>query len=165
MLYYNKINLNRKKRGYMQTRTSKNTSQNFNKKNKTYNYLPPNTKNVFDYGCGRYSHNKDFCEENDIYWVGYDPFWKTKEENEFALKELENKIFDCIVCSNVLNVIDDEKEIVDIINSIKGFMNIDTIALFSCYSGDKTNIGLSTYFEVLYVVGDIFICKLKSERK
>lgn len=169
----------------MQTITSKNTSQNFKKKNKVYNYLPIGTKSVFDYGCGRYNHNKDFCMENNIEWIGYDPFWKTQEENDFAFQQLKEKTFDCFVCSNVLNVINDEKEITSIITTIKNFMNEDTVALFSCYSGNKTNIGkltkndcwqrnedskvwkkrLSSYFEILYIIGDIFVCILKKEKK
>ena len=165
----------------MQTRTSKMTSQNFKKENKAYQYIPPHTKMIFDYGCGRFKNNKDYCENKGIEWYGYDPYWKEDIENQKVLSFIEkNKDkLDCIVCSNVLNVIDNNEEVEKIISYLANISNSNTIVVFSCYRGDGTSIGketkkdcwqrnekpqiwkkrLSKYFNVMYNITDIFICK------
>ena len=165
----------------MQKYSSKYTSQNFKKKNKAYYYLPQNTKIVFDYGCGRYNNNKIYCETNNIKWIGYDPYWKPVKDNRYSLsyvKKHTQKI-DCIVCSNVLNVIDSLEEIISIIEDIYSFSNLNTTIIFSLYKGNGSGIGkitkndcwqrnekivvwiprLENYFYIERIVGDIVICK------
>ena len=164
----------------MQEYSSKNTCQNFGKRNAAYKYLPPWTKFVFDYGCGKYDNNKIYCEDLGIEWVGYDKYWK--DDNTILQYVEENKErLDCIICSNVLNVINDDETIYNIIEYLKSLAQKNTILIFSCYSGNKSNIGcetkkdcwqrnekpniwkkrLSEHFEVMYVISDIFVCKLK----
>ena len=169
-----------------QTLTSKNTCTNFNKPNKLYKYLPPTTRIVFDYGCGKYPHNENSCKEKGIEWYGYDPYWKTKEENELFIQKMDEykKSYKAVnevvfLCSNVLNVIDSEKEIDNIMKLLYEKGQVGSIYLFSCYRGSSSGIGKQTkkdcwqrnekplvwkkrfekYFSVLYIVDDIFICR------
>jgi len=93
-------------------------------------------KRVLDYGGGKYNNFKDWLKENyNIDLLIYDPYNRTKEENDHAL---ENPIFDLVLCSNVLNVIKEE-EVVD-----KIIFNITQMAdnfVFSIYEGNKSGIG------------------------
>lgn len=171
-----------------QVLTSKNTCTNFNRPNKLYKYLPPCTKVVFDYGCGKYPHNENICIEKGIDWYGYDPYWKSEEENKLFIEKLnnvklilneENKNDFVFLCSNVLNVLDSETEIENILKFLYESGTIGSIYLFSCYRGNSSGIGKETkkdcwqrnekpfiwkkrfekHFSVLYILDDIFICR------
>lgn len=168
----------------MQKRTSKNTCQNFGTANRAYAFVPNETKTILDYGCGKYSNNENWCKEHNIVWYGYDPYWRDDSFNETNLAHFENNGVDCVICSNVLNVIDDDKEVIRILKYIKKHISNNTIVIFSCYRGDANNIGKSTkddcwqrnekpsiwyerislYFDIIRKNADIFVCKKKSNK-
>lgn len=167
----------------MQTYTSKMTCQNFGKPNAVYKYIPNNTKILFDYGCGKYSNNENHCLEKGIEWFGYDPYWKDDESNEETLEYVNNHydMIDCVVCSNVLNVIKEIEVIENILIFLSNVGHKETMYLFSCYSGNKSGIGkeskkdcwqrneknkiweqrLNEYFDVISIKNDILICTKK----
>lgn len=92
----------------MQTITSKGTSINKTKLPAIYNKIDWESlscikgRNILDIGCGRYTdHIKEFVESKGFRYTGYDPYWATDADL--------TKEYDVIICSNVLNVIDDDK--------------------------------------------------------
>lgn len=129
-----------------QSITSKNTSVNTTKFPAIYSLINwPELRSaysgisqpvVFDYGCGRKTgHIENFIRHMGFQYKGYDPYWKTKEENERAL----NSDIDIIICSNVLNVIK-EKEV---INEIHDWIREKTGGMYfiKVYEGNKSCIG------------------------
>ena len=133
----------------MQKFTSANTSINRNKLPKVYRKVPI-TGAVLDYGCGKYiSHIKHFLWDNDAYLLPYDPYNQTHEVNWRTIRELK-RIRDekeplTIVCSNVLNVIDDDETVQDICERIERWINdTDGIAYITVYEGNKSGVGKQT---------------------
>lgn len=98
---------------------------------------------VFDYGCGKYtSHIEDFLDEQfggDFY--GYDKFNQDEHINRAAKQAIADHWCDCVVCSNVLNVIMEECIIGDIVNEIvaSGLLYFVTV-----YEGDRSGTGRAT---------------------
>lgn len=126
----------------MQNYTSKKTSVNtkklpvaFSKINwdEISNKYYPNGFTVLDYGCGRdVSLTRSIVETSGGIYIPYDPYW---------LPNSEAKKANVIICSNVLNVIDDDEEVKRIHNFIK---NNSDIYFISVYEGDKSGVGKKT---------------------
>lgn len=101
----------------MQKYTSKNTSVNTTRVPAVYNKVHwdklPKGVRVLDWGCGKDTTlTSGLLDKYGLVHVGYDPNWKSEEENkvaEFCVGEA-----DVFVCSNVLNVIDDDNVVRDI---------------------------------------------------
>ena len=166
----------------MQIRTSKNTCTHFGKKNKAYQFISQETKSILDYGCGKYDDNEKYCKDLGITWMGYDPYWRDETFNETNLKYVKKYGVDCIICSNVLNVIDDLQTINDILNKINDLANNNTTIIFSCYKGNGKGIGKETkkdcwqrnenckiwiprleqFFNVIKRDDDVYICSKKN---
>lgn len=164
-----------------QSYTSKNTSTHF-KQNKAYKYIKEDTQSIFDYGCGRFNDNKEWCEDKGIKWLGYDPYWLDEETNDDNLTNVELNGVDCIICSNVLNVIDNLDVIEDILKEVSSLAKENTLVIFSCYKGDNSGIGRETkkdcwqrnenykywmprlgkYFEITKRDDDVYICISKN---
>lgn len=123
--------------------TSKNTSINSTKLPAIYNKINwdkfQNIK-MLDYGCGKFDNAKDYIENLNGKWFGYDPYNRTELENERVYKEW----FNIIVCSNVLNVLSDTKIIYDVLHKIRLFASNNTAIFFTVYEGDKSGIGKLT---------------------
>jgi len=123
-----------------QNYTSANTSVNKDKLPAVYSkvdFLAMATcfgMNVLDYGCGKYDNGKEFCNEMGIDWFGYDPYNRSDEENKEALTIIPN----CILCSNVLNVIDSDEVVQQIVDDITG---TELPYFFTIYDGDKSGKG------------------------
>lgn len=124
----------------MQKYTSKNTSVNTTKLPAVYNKvcwdkLPQNIL-VLDWGCGR---NVDLVSKELIKYglvhIGYDPNWRSEEANTLAFACVdENDVF---ICSNVLNVIDDDEIIKDICKRASQHRYF----FITVYEGDKSGVG------------------------
>lgn len=102
---------------------------------------------VLDYGAGL-SHNKahDYVMQNGAAsYDWYDPNWNSVKGNAYALMSAP---FDVILCSNVINVIDDVSVIKDAIGVMLSLLKRDHdgigVACFTVYEGNKTNIGKPT---------------------
>lgn len=141
--------------------TSKNTSINSKKLPAIYNRLDwdalrerwnkltkfDRTPIVLDFGCGRYTdHIEHFLATKGFIYKGYDPFWKDENENHDALT-CEPYI---VICSNVLNVINDDIVLNELQNKIRNFsflINLDkkqSLYYISIYAGRGDGIGKIT---------------------
>ena len=133
-----------------QTYTSKATSINRSKLPAVYRKATLTARNVFDYGCGRYTeHIRQYVESLGKRYFPYDPYnqppMDNAETDELVTMLLDNYVPVDMVCSNVLNVIDDEDEIRYIANGatsvvVKG----GGTAYFTVYEGDRSGVGRRT---------------------
>jgi hypothetical protein len=147
-----------------QVRSSKNTSINisrlpavYNKVNwKRYSCFLDNY-HVIDIGCGRMATQvmiNNYLRRNNIgHFVPYDPNHETLVSSKTSKKLMNNNdINKVIICSNVLNVIDDEEAlnstIKDLCDMIIFRLQNGTFRAHPCYitvyEGDKTGIGRET---------------------
>lgn len=125
--------------------TSKNTSINSNKLPAIYNKIDfskfGNRFNILDYGCGKFNNGRDYIDSLGGNWWGYDPFNRTETQNMLCY----SNYYDCIICSNVLNVIADNRIIYYILNRISDFIVYRKQAIFvTVYEGDKSGVGKIT---------------------
>ena len=118
-----------------QSFTSKDTSINKGKLPAIYRKLGNKIRGmrVLDYGCGRYvDHIREHLESLDCTPYFYDPYNRPEEENYKWCSVCGYQNDDVIICSNVLNVIDDDKTVNEIIH-VLGF-----------FAKDKTGRGRQT---------------------
>ena len=133
-----------------QTYTSRETSINRKKLPAVYGKAELNARNVFDYGCGRYTeHIREHVESLGKCYFPYDPYnvnpldnWRSDESVTLLLK---NGVAVDVICSNVLNVIDDEEEIRYITDGISNVVRKGGgTAYFTVYEGDRSGVGRAT---------------------
>jgi hypothetical protein len=76
----------------------------------------------------------------------FDHYNRTQTHNEKVLKYIKTHRPNYVVCSNVLNVIEEKDIIQEIIKNITILAGKDnfTTCIFAIYEGDKTNIGKVT---------------------
>lgn len=90
-------------------------------------------RNILNYGCGLYGDkHKEMMEEHNIYLVNFDKYIVGIN----CISDINMEEIDCIVCSNVLNVIPDEEEIV---SAIDFFVKSNKDIYISIYEGNKSN--------------------------
>lgn len=155
----------------MQKYTSKNTSVNTTKLPAVYNKvcwdkLPRGTI-VFDWGCGKdIKLTSKTLIKYGLMFVGYDPNWIAEEHNKIALECLD--ITDVFVCSNVLNVIDDD----DVIRDICDIASKHEYFFITVYEGDQSGVGrqskedcyqrnekIKAYVKFFYTDKDVYVKK------
>lgn len=124
----------------MQKYTSKNTSVNTTKLPAVYNKvcwdkLLKDTL-VLDWGCGKDTTlTRQILEKHGLIHIGFDPHWLSDEYNKIAESFIgEAEVF---VCSNVLNVIDDDDVIKDICHKAAQHKYF----FITVYEGDKSGVG------------------------
>ena len=136
----------------MQMFTSKNTSVNVKKLPKVFSHLTYDSISkgtvIYDYGAGRHTdHIRAKVEREGLEYIPYDPHWVSPEEKYKAwgeLKEARKQGKDVIfICSNVLNVIDSAKQILNLCQYAEVQELFDDF-IFSIYEGDKSGIGRET---------------------
>ncbi len=132
-----------------QKHTSAKTSIANGRKSSAYNFVIKNKGKdtvVFDYGCGRYDYNNVYCVERGIKWLGYDPFNRDTFFNNYNISIFEaTRTIDYIICSNVLNIIDNLVDITNIIEQICSLSKSKSAkVIFSFYEGDKSGRGKET---------------------
>ena len=86
--------------------------------NRIYKLLPemgykPKTR-ILDFGCGKYDKNQKEAEKNGYIWLGYDPYNRSEDENLRTLGCLEYARPNVIICSNVLNVLDNDNVLINV---------------------------------------------------
>lgn len=122
--------------------TSMNTSTNASRPAAAYGFCERNNlfvkRTVLDYGCGKYWENcKAYAKEHGaLNWTGFDPFWKPQN--------LRFRVFDTIICANVLNVIEDDRELNWCIQNVLTMLDALGVAVFQIYEGNKSGIGRET---------------------
>lgn len=133
-----------------QTYTSAGTSINRTKLPAVYKKAHFGAKNILDYGCGQYiDHIEEYVKSLDKIYLPYDPYNQPVQEQIDTECKLELLLANgCpidVVCSNVLNVIDDEREIqliakriMEIIRRTGGF------GFVTVYEGNRSSKGRAT---------------------
>lgn len=100
---------------------------------KEYRDVLPET--ILNYGCGCGYRKVEAYLEHGV--TSYD-----KYSNEEAIRKLDrSKDYECVVCANVLNVIETEKEMNEM---LKDIASLSDTALFSVYEGNGTGVGNPT---------------------
>ncbi len=130
----------------MQKYTSRSTSINSTRLPVVYRKIRivPGT-NVFDFGCGRYTdHIRAYLYQHNMHLLPYDPFNQSESTNKESIRTLLINGCSAIVCSNVLNVIDDDLTIVSILKDISTFVRLGATAYLTVYEGNRTGIGKQT---------------------
>lgn len=90
-------------------------------------------KNVLNYGCGLYGEkHKQMMEKYGIKLTNFDKYIIGIN----YISDINMKEIDCIVCSNVLNVIPREEEIVEILDF---FVKSNKDIYISIYEGSRSN--------------------------
>jgi hypothetical protein len=75
----------------------------------------------------------------------YDPYNRSKEENELALSSvLSRGGADVVVCANVLNVIKEDSIIQEILQDILNYVHLGSKVYIQIYEGNKSGVGLPT---------------------
>ena len=132
-----------------QTYTSADTSINENKLPAIYGKLEKlNVRDctILDYGCGKYTeHIRKWCEDRNIRYLPYDPFNQDEKVNTdsyaWALITKASGNLVVGVCSNVLNVIDNDYTIDSITDELRKLTNI---TFYTVYEGNRSGIGKVT---------------------
>lgn len=124
-----------------QSYSSKNTSVNSKKLPAIYNKIKWRSfsgQTVLDIGAGKYTqHIKDFLSHWGIYYVPFDPYNCSAEDNLYASCVHP----DVVICSNVFNVIKEKEVIYDLYFMIASF---NVPFFITIYEGDKSWVGRET---------------------
>lgn len=134
----------------MQTFTSSATSINRTKLPAVYGKTCFSSDVVLDYGCGKYTdHIRDCLRRQGCALLPYDPFNQPVHVNLFSMNYVDRcrkeHVPVDVVCSNVLNVIDDVDTIRSIANEIQTIVeNTGGTAYITVYEGDRTCVGRAT---------------------
>lgn len=123
--------------------TSKNTSINkVTKVYKQYNFL---NKLILDYGGGKYDTNKVYLSKFGNTTYIYDPYNRTEDENNYALKQIMvHNGADIVVCANVLNVIKEDYILEDILLNLLKYVKYNGIIYVQIYQGNGSGVGKIT---------------------
>lgn len=92
---------------------------------------------VLDYGCGKYDNTREYLESKGAKYFGYDPFNRTEEENNLAMKKHD---YDRAILSNVLNVIAEKKVRLQIMYDIKKHLAPFGVLYIKIYEGDGSGV-------------------------
>ena len=137
----------------MQTFTSSATSINRTKLPAVYGKTCFSSAVVLDYGCGKYTdHIRDCLRRQGCALLPYDPFNQPVHVNLISMNYVDRckkeHVPVDVVCSNVLNVIDDADTIRNIANEIQTIVEkTGGTAYITVYEGDRSCIGRATGFD------------------
>lgn len=132
-----------------QTLTSSATSINRLKLPAVYGKANLTAPMLLDYGCGKYTDHIRKALPHGITYLPYDPYNQPERENMVSLYFVRLAehvgIPVDVVCSNVLNVIDDDDTIRNIIRHIERIVaRTGGVAYFTVYEGNRSGIGRQT---------------------
>lgn len=133
-----------------QTYTSARTSMNASKLPKVFGKLPPLPRHslLFDYGCGKYTDHIAAAVPGVVY-CPYDPYNQPDDVNARSVYYLKNAMHArfpvTVVCSNVLNVIDDDETVRGIARTIMSIvLRTGGTGYVTVYTGDRSGVGRQT---------------------
>lgn len=134
----------------MQKFTSSATSINRSKLPAVYGKTTFTAPFVLDYGCGKYiDHIRKHITEQGHELFPYDPYNQPKHVNNATIDRIihcfANRIPLDVVCSNVLNVIDDDAVVYGIADQIQTIVDgTHGTAYITVYEGDRSGVGRQT---------------------
>jgi hypothetical protein len=131
------------KQKYTSEKTSINTLKSVYKK--IVGKYPLGTS-ILDIGCGKFDTNKEFADSNGFAWFGIDPYNRTPEYNDDSLNALYDwcDAPDIIMLNNVLNVLAEDKVLMDVLGQVYDYAGDDTDIYITIYEGNKSGIGKVT---------------------
>lgn len=107
------------------------------------------TKNI-DIGGGKYNFTTDYLkQEHGVENVVFDPYYRTKAENEKAMEAIRGKA-DTVTVANVLNVIKESAWRRNVILQAAKALKKDGTAYFQIYEGNKSGVGNATQKQQSY---------------
>lgn len=133
-----------------QTYTSKATSINSARLPAVYGKATFSASLVFDYGAGKHTdHIEEHVKALHKVYLPYDPYNQTEDTNRVSVTIVLNAMYVRfpvdVVCSNVLNVIDDEREIQRIAHHIEEITSTTGgTGYVTVYEGDRSGSGRQT---------------------
>lgn len=99
---------------------------------------------IIDYG-GDYGGEIFLMNRHNIPVFSYDPYNRPAQENKFTAEVMEAGYCPIVICANVLNIINDDDAIREILSNIRRAMrNVNGVALFTVYEGNKSGIAAAT---------------------
>lgn len=134
----------------MQTYTSAATSINSGRLPAVYSRIPYYTgRVVLDYGCGRYTDHIRAALPGHLSYLPYDPFNQPEDVNRDTLAlvriAIRSRTPVTVICSNVLNVIDNEDEVRTIAAWLQYIVaTTGGIGYVTVYEGNRTGAGRKT---------------------
>lgn len=132
-----------------QTYTSAGTSINSGRLPAVYRRIPVLKNGIlFDLGCGKYTDHIRSAMPG-IEYLPYDPYNQPKDVNRHSVWRLGRAMRKhepvTVVCSNVLNVIDDDATLTNIAEFIQRTVQATGgTAYITVYDGDRSGIGRQT---------------------
>lgn len=135
-----------------QTCTSAGTSVNSRRLPAVYRKFPARFGGLLlDYGCGKYiDHIRNVVEvAAKMSYLPYDPYNQPEETNAKTWEAVQwaaaNVVPVDVVCSNVLNVIDDDDTVRSIVQQIASIAHATGgTAYITVYEGDRSGVGRKT---------------------
>lgn len=124
------------KQNYTSAKTSINT---LNKVYKTLTVANKNHKTILDYGCGKYTRNRNHALGLGYKWLGYDPYNLDQKTNTETLNAVKKSKPNIIMCNNVLNVLEDEP-MMNVLNEINSIADKDTEIYFTIFERDGNGV-------------------------
>lgn len=134
----------------MQTYTSRNTSINRDKLPAVFSKATFTASMVMDYGSGRYTdHIRKHVNDMHKTYLPYDPYNQSEERNAITAKIVCNAMVVHVpidvVCSNVLNVIDDDETVRKIAGHLEDIASRSGgTGYVTVYEGNRSGIGKRT---------------------
>lgn len=108
----------------------------------------PSNSMILDYGGGTTKSQElanQFLKNINSEDLVYDPFNRTREENEEVLRRLrDNGGADVAICSNVLNVIAEESARISVLKNISKLTRSGAPVYFVVHEGDGSGFGKQT---------------------
>ena len=130
--------MNIEKQKYKSDKTSINT---VNRVYKKYDFKPNSL--ILDYGGGAYDSNIKYMKEKNCNVLVYDPYNRSEQHNKQVFDYITKHNVDYVVCSNVLNVIEEDFILIEIFRNILITCPYAKV-LFTVYEGDKSGVGKVT---------------------
>ena len=97
---------------------------------------------LLDYGCGKYlKYIKTWCKARNIHYLPYDAFNQPQKVNEASLLAARKAERLVVVCSNVLNVIEEDEVVQNIVETLVSFK---APIFTTVYEGDGSSKGRAT---------------------
>ena len=106
---------------------------------KRYNLIDSNST-VFDYGAGRFPMTTQAALDVAQYFP-FDPYNLPQDVNQASVDAVFENGADVVMCSNVLNVIDDDDAVEEVIDRCLAKVKTGGHAIFTVYEGNKSGIG------------------------
>ena len=133
-----------------QTYTSSATSINSEKLPAVFRKAPLSASLVMDYGCGKYTdHIKAFVNSGHRAYLPYDPYNQPDNLNAATATIVCNAMYRHfpvdVICSNVLNVIDDDETVQQIAHHVEEIATASGgTGYVTVYEGNRSGIGRQT---------------------